>query len=75
MKKSEIKVGVTYHNGKTGRFYSERMVIAEGPEYLLYDVQEDHDCIRYRVVKGRDVGEEGNMTRTAFARWARGIVE
>lgn len=75
MKKSEIKVGKTYHNGKQGRFYSEREVVAEGPEYVLYRGQENMDCIRYITRKGVGIGNSGNMTRASFAAWAKGIVE
>lgn len=31
MKRSEVNVGKTNHNGKQGRFYAERLVLAEGP--------------------------------------------
>lgn len=77
MKKSEIKVGNTYHNGKIGRFYQERTVEKEGHEFLLYAGQENADCIKYVTVKKGEktvAGPSGNMTRQAFAQWAKGQV-
>lgn len=77
MKKNEIEVGVTYHNGKAGRFYQERKVVNEGWEFTLYDGQENADCIRYDTVKKgeKEVSKpSGNMTRQAFAAWAKGRV-
>lgn len=78
MKQSEIIVGGVYSNGKSGRFYQERKVIAEGPEYILYSGQENADCIRFRVIKSSYKlypGAEGNMTRQSFARWAKERIE
>jgi len=71
MKKNEIVVGGTYSNGK-GRI---RKVVAEGPEYKLYDSQRTTDYIRYEIIhdgtkKNRRAGQQGNMTRQTFARWA-----
>jgi len=74
MKKSEIQVGKTYHNGKEGRWYGERQVIDAGAHLLLYAGQRETDCIRYRVRRGPNLGGEGNMTRAAFAAWAKGEV-
>lgn len=75
MKKGQIHVGKTYHNGKQGRFYAERKVIAAGPEYILYSGQEDLDCLRYLQVKGNNQGVCSNTTRTSFANWAKGEAE
>ena len=76
MKKSEVMVGGVYSNGK-GRV---RKVIAEGPEYVLYDGQTETDNLRYEIIndgskKNRTAGEQGNITRTAFASWAKEKVE
>lgn len=75
MKKSEIVVGKTYSNGK-GRI---RKIVAAGPEYKSYDIQTDTDNLRYEIVndgtkKNRTAGEQSNITRTAFAAWAKSIV-
>lgn len=72
MRKSEIIVGKTYGNGK-GR---ARKVIAEGVEYVLYDGQGETDNLRYEIIhdgskKNRTAGEQGNITRTSFATWAK----
>jgi hypothetical protein len=71
MKKSEIKIGAVYRNGK-GR---ERKVIDRG-DYPLYTGQGDHDCILYEIVKDGSkkncsAGQRGNMTATSFASWAK----
>lgn len=75
MKKSEIKIGCTYSNGR-GR---ERKVIDIGPQYKLYDGQESADNLRYEVVKdgsarNRTAGMQHNMTLAAFAAWAKEMV-
>jgi hypothetical protein len=75
VKKQLIEVGKTYHNGKQGRYYSTRKVIAAGREYVLYNGQEDIDCLRYLQIKGRNSGREFNITRTSFAQWAKGEVK
>jgi hypothetical protein len=75
MKKSEIVLGGHYSNGKEGRGHSVRKVIDEGPQYKLYSAVTDTDCIRYRVIEGRGKGREGNMTRAAFAAWAKERVD
>lgn len=72
MKKSEIVVGGVYSNGK-GRV---RKVVAEGPEYVLYEGQAETDNLRYEVIndgtkKNKSAGEQGNITRTSFAAWAK----
>ena len=75
MKKSEIEVGRTYTNGK-GR---EHRVIARGPEYKFYAGCQSEDNVRYEIVKdgskaNRLAGTQANMTTSAFAAWARGVV-
>lgn len=77
MKKSEIKLGGIYSNGKSGRYYQEREIIGEGAEFVLYHGQEETDNIRYRVVNGKNghAEKEGNMTRSSFATWAKNIVK
>jgi len=76
MKKEEIEVGKTYHNGKTGRSYQERQIIGQGADFKLYSSQAENDCFRYRVVKGGRANiSEGNITRVAMATWAKGIVD
>lgn len=72
MKKSEIKIGKLYSNGK-GRI---RKVVDMGPQYKLYDAQVCEDNLRYEIVndgskKNRTAGEQGNMTLAAFASWAK----
>jgi hypothetical protein len=75
MKQSEIQVGKVYHNGKEKWHYSERKVIDSGPHLLLYSSQENTDCLRYKVVQGYRLGEEGNITRRQFASWAKAEVK
>ena len=72
MKKSEIRIGHTYSNGRG----QERRVIDIGPQYKLYDAQESVENMRYEVVKdgsvrNRTMGAEHNMTLAAFAAWAK----
>lgn len=76
MKKNEIIIGGTYSNRK-GRI---RKVIAEGTEYVLYDGQSSKDNLQYEVIndgtkKNRTSGEHHNMTRQAFATWAKERIE
>ena len=75
MKKAQIELGGIYHNGKEKWRYSERQVIGIGPEFLLYSGQENTDCLRYKVIQGYRLGEDGNITRQQFARWAKGKVK
>lgn len=56
MKKSEIKIGHIYSNGK-GRL---RKVIDIGPQYKLYDGQRCDENMRYEGKQG-----EQNCRRTA----------
>jgi len=75
MKKQQIQLGRRYTDDKG----NVREVIAEGPQYRLYDHQAEEDNLRYRVVKRtrgpNPVGTERNSTRAAFAAWARHEVE
>lgn len=71
MKKSEIKIGAVYTNGR-GR---ERRVIDRG-DYPLYAGQLDHDCILYEIVKdgskkNLSAGKNGRMSAVSFASWAK----
>jgi len=75
MKKSEIKVGEVYTNGK-GR---TRKVVDFGPQYVLYEGQACTENLQYEVVhdgskKNRTAGERHNMTLSAFASWAKSFV-
>lgn len=75
MKKSEIKVGVTYHNGKTGnRSYSSREVLEIGRIANEKFGWVYPDGLRYKQVIGRYAGEEGIISFSAFAQWAKGRV-
>lgn len=76
MRKSEITLGGVYSNGK-GRV---RKVVAEGAEYVLYDSQEETDNLRYEIIhdgskSNRTAGQQGNITRSSFASWAKEKVE
>jgi len=71
MKASELKLGSTYSNtSKTAR-YEERTLIAEGSEYKPIGRGKIDICVRYRVAAGKRIGTECNMTRAAFAAWAK----
>lgn len=72
MKKSEVKIGGIYSNGK-GRI---RKVVDIGPQYKLYDEQECLENLRYEIVHDGSknnctAGEQGNMTVASFAAWAK----
>lgn len=72
MKKSQIKIGKVYSNGK-GR---SRKVVDIGPEYKLYSAQESTENLRHEIVqdgteKNRTAGEQHNITLVAFASWAK----
>lgn len=76
MKKSEIKVGCVYSNGR-GR---ARRVVDIGPQYKLYDGQESTENLRYEIVRdgsktNRTAGQQQNMTLAAFASWAKEFFE
>ena len=71
MKKDDIKTGVCYTDGKG----AVRLVVAEGPEYVLYPGQTTTDNVRYRLLAKKRgpnvVGKEYNSTRASFAAWAK----
>ncbi len=75
MKKSEIKIGSSYTNGKG----SIRKVIDAGEQFSLYPGQAETDNIRYLLVSrniktgngSNVVGQEYNCTRVSFATWAK----
>lgn len=70
MKKSEIKKGRFYSDGKLGL----REVVDEGPQFKLYENVSDVDCLRYRVLSDQSstaIQQQNNMTRTSFAAWAK----
>lgn len=74
MKKSEIRVGTDYANGK-----KIRKVIDIG-NYPLYPGQQDRDDVKYLVVDdgtkdNRKCGIIGVMTKASFANWAKKIAE
>lgn len=71
MRKSEIKVGKKYSD-KHGNV---RLVLAIGPEYVLYNGQADCECLRYKLVEKKCgpylLGTEANCTLRSFAHWAK----
>jgi len=73
MKKSEIKLGSIYTNGRG----NIREIVGVGP-YLLYSGQEDTDCVRYKLLAKSSgpnlVGSERNCTKQSFATWAKELV-
>lgn len=76
MKKSEIKIGKTYSNGR-GR---ARKVIDMGPQYKLYAGQIDTDTLLYEIVKdgtkgNLKAGHRGNTSVASFASWAKEAVD
>lgn len=73
MKKSEIKLGRVFTDGKG----NVREIVGVGP-YLLYDGQQNTDCVRYKIITKKrgphSVGAERNSTRISFASWAKELV-
>lgn len=74
MKRSEIKIGKSYSNGR-GRV---RKVVDIGPQYKLYDGQETDECLCYEIVKDGSkknltTGKRCNMTISSFASWAKDL--
>lgn len=77
MKRSDLREGVTYSDGKKGL----RRIMAFGPEYTLYSHQENQDCLLYAVVAGKRPSLPRGMTKTgeflmhstavSFAAWAK----
>lgn len=75
MKKNEIEVGVTYHNGKTGnRSYSARKVIELGTTYRDWYQGILHDGVTYEQIAGPYKGQTCTLSSKAFAAWAKGRV-
>ena len=73
MKKSDIKIGHTYSNGK-GRL---RKVVDIGPQYKLYDGQGCDENMRYEIVrdgnkKNRTAGEQLFVGKATFAYSGKG---
>ena len=71
MKAKDLKIGIVYDNDRG----HERIIIAFGAQYVLYQGQQETDNLRYKVVKGdkfgrNAIGTEHNCTRKAFAKWA-----
>lgn len=74
MKRSEIKIGKSYSNGR-GRV---RKVVGVGPQYKLYSGQADGECLCYEIVKDGSkknltAGKRYNMTISSFATWAKSV--
>lgn len=74
MKKQDIHAGQAYTDGKG----NVRIVIAVGPQYVLYDGQRETNNLRYRITsKARGpgkIGDERNSTRQSFASWAKELI-
>lgn len=67
MKPAEIKVGKTYHNGKTGpRSFSARKVLETGVRYSSFN-----DGVKFLQVEGRYKGETSIISMASFASWAK----
>lgn len=76
MKKTDIKIGVTYHNGKTGnRSYSARKVIELNVTYLDGMYGKLHDGVKYEQTAGPYKGKTCTLSAKSFAVWAKGEVE
>lgn len=73
MQKHLIHVGTAYTDGKG----NVRLVVAAGPEYVLYPSQMERDNLRYRVVAKKrgphPIGAQRNSTRGSFAAWAKAV--
>lgn len=77
MKKNELRIGEEYSDGKK----CVRRIVDFGPQYKLYDGQDDAECLLYAVVKGprpshpRGMSSAGEYlmvsTLTSFAAWAK----
>lgn len=72
MKKTEIKIGHVYTNGR-GR---TRKIIDMGPQYKYYPEQESEENVRYEILcdgskKNATRGQQCNMTLASFASWAK----
>lgn len=72
MKKSKIKIGKVYGNGR-GR---KRRVVDMGPQYVLYPGQMSAENLQYEIVddgtkKNLSAGKRCNMSLAAFASWCK----
>lgn len=72
MKKSEIKIGHIYSNGK-GR---KRLVVDFGPQYVLYAGQACSENLQYEIIHdgtkmNTTAGKRENMTLASFASWCK----
>ncbi|MEK3717933.1 hypothetical protein [Paenibacillus sp. FSL R7-0333] len=76
MKKADIQVGVTYHNGKTGnRSYSSREVLEIGERLRHPRFEWIYPYgVRFKQVKGAYAGEENVISMDSFSQWAKGRV-
>lgn len=67
MKTEEIKKGETYSNGKG----KTRKVVDEGPQFRLFPMQSDTDCVLYEFHDASGNRRTSKMTRNSFAKWAK----
>ncbi|SDJ62034.1 hypothetical protein [Paenibacillus naphthalenovorans] len=78
MSPNEIKVGATYHNGKSGpRSYSARKVVEMNLPvvHLTYPERKSDTGVRFIQVAGPYKGKEFTYPLESFAKWAKGVVE
>ncbi|QUL57551.1 hypothetical protein KDC22_14370 [Paenibacillus tritici] len=75
MRQADIKVGVTYHNGKTGnRSYSAREVLKTGAPYMDWMYGKMRDGVKYKQIAGPNKGWILTLSPRSFAQWAKGEV-
>jgi hypothetical protein len=75
MRQADIKVGVTYHNGKTGnRSYSAREVLQTGAPYTDWMYGKMRDGVKYKQIAGPYKGQTHTLSPRSFAQWAKGEV-
>lgn len=77
MKAENLKIGVTYHNGKDGpRSYSVRRILRMKVQYLEpFTGLIFNDGVEYEQIAGRYKGNKGVLSATSFAKWAKGEVK
>ncbi|MMZ58387.1 hypothetical protein D1872_203670 [compost metagenome] len=77
MKATDLKIGVTYHNGKEGpRSYSARKILKMNAQYFEpFTGRTWYDGIEYEQVEGRYKGGKSVLSAVSFAKWAKGEVE
>ncbi|MEC0170850.1 hypothetical protein [Paenibacillus graminis] len=76
MRQADIKVGVTYHNGKTGnRSYSARKVVELGVAYRDWMYGLMHDGVKYEQIAGPSKGNTHTLSIKPFSQWAKGEVQ